>query len=512
MADLVPYPIMPAPAPYERRETNAGEKTGKDQTSTTLSEEQKTAFAASDAVAAQEEAQIRKEQAGKDKIADAEAQGAADQARIAKWEADQLNSPAAQAARKQVEDIRLHTADQEARFDRTPAPALFADRKGWDKVKLAVAMGLGGLSEGMIAAAHLRLGMAAPQQHTVDGIIERDIQRQIANIDKIKDSVAMARTGLKNATDAKAALRADVELRGKSMYKNAEMLMRGRLVALKKDQNAIESDGRIIEVRNRQAEKKLNYVQTHSDIIKNTFDSAQRTVDVINRVPAPSPENRAGAVPGAQAALARQVIDEVANLRTRPDLSENALQSLQSQGLRSEAADESIQSGPIRGLPASIGRAVGLVPKSRYEGLSVEERKTAASMDSMVQALTHVMTGAGATLSEATKKANTFGFVPGETAATIQDKLTRAEQLAQKFTEPGRRPADAPAAPSAPAPAPAPPAPPRGRSVGGSAPPPRRAPATRADLARQALKDPEATPAEKARAREILKADLKGRR
>lgn len=449
-----PFLVPPLPE-FERRKSVTMPTSGKDTKTETLSDEQSAALGGQDAVLQEQIKATEKARQLKEAEARAEAAGARDQQLAGEWVEQQRRGPQAQAASDYITWARNHTRSEEEKLRARPAPALFADSEGWDKVRKNISLALAGLGDGMIAAAHIRTGMAAPKGTSVDAIIDQDIERQKAAIEKLKDNVVIARTGLKDAEEARRALLADIDLRGAAMAKNAELLMRSRLAGLKLDQAAVDQTKEILDLKSKQAQYRADYVKGHSTTVNKRWDSAKTTTEEVNRVPTAGTE---GKVPAQQAALAKQTLAEVEKLRAAEPLSEKALQSLQDNSLKATAADESISGAkPMAGTVALIGRGLDAIPRNRYEGLSEKERQTAQTVDAMKQYLIHMMTGAGASAKEASEKAEAFGWVPGDTPKTMSAKLDRAEQLARQYVPaaPGAAGGGSPAAAGAPAARPA---------------------------------------------------------
>lgn len=449
------YPIVPPlPEFEERKSSDQTAAAGAGKTTQELAQVQEQALRDQAAAFEAQKAGTGEVRAQAEKAATIEAQGQQAEAGAAAYKLAQLSSPEALQADQMIERARQHVQQEQARLAAKPPPALFADSTGWDKVRKSIALTLGGFGDAIKARAAILAGHAPGAGDTVLRIIDMDVERQKAAIDKLRDSVVMSRTGLSDAEEARRELRQGVDLKAMAMVDAAKKLTAARLGALKIDQPAIDQHQAILALDQKKADFKAEYVKGLTTSLQSHWDKSTKTgTEEVHRVPTAT--GGAGNVPGQQAALARQVQVEAENLQKAPPLSEDTLQKLQSNELRAGAADESIASGPIKGIGATVGREVGAIPRNRYEGLSEQDRKTATSMDSMVQMLSHVMTGAGMTMSEATKKAGAFGFVPGDTPATMQDKLKRANELAGQFT---RAPTTTPGAPpAAGTPAPSPP-------------------------------------------------------
>lgn len=285
MAESAVAVNFPAPPAYENRVSTTGPTTGQDTTDKTLSEEQKATLAAGADIGAQEIAATQQKRDLADKTARTEQQNVELQQFVGEARENMLTGPEAKAAKGYVDWARNHVREESDRYAKAPAPALFADRQGWSSVRLAVGMALAGLGDGMMAAAAIRAGHAPTNRNTVGQIIETDLNRQRAAIEKLKDNVVIARTGLTEANEARQALLADIDLKGKRMYQQAELLMRGRLAGLKLDQAAIDQTKEILDIKQRINDKEMDVVKGHSRTVQNRWDSAKTTTENINRIP-----------------------------------------------------------------------------------------------------------------------------------------------------------------------------------------------------------------------------------
>jgi len=120
----------------------------------------------------------------------------------------------------------------------TPAPALFADRKGWEKAKLAMGFALAGLGDAINAKASAVLGRAAGPSAVTD-IINMDLERQRENIKKLTDSQIMAKEGVKDAIAARELALTKVDLKGAALFNLASQHVETLLKAKGMDAPAI---------------------------------------------------------------------------------------------------------------------------------------------------------------------------------------------------------------------------------------------------------------------------------
>lgn len=144
---------------------------------------------------------------------------------------------------------RLEQANNAAKTQ--PAPSLFADSTTAQEAIRSVGMIFAGLGD----ALNARYGV---RSDTLGGIIEADLQRQREKIAKLKDNVLMARTGAKDATDARALALAEVDAKGAGFMSRLEAMTKARMSALKAgDQGQIAAQNALAEIQS----KKLEFQQ-----------------------------------------------------------------------------------------------------------------------------------------------------------------------------------------------------------------------------------------------------------
>lgn len=277
---------FPGPAPYEHRTTTVGATTGQDTTEEVVTPRQEAAQVALEHQTEDEVALARRKQAQAEKVAGAELQNV-EAAQFVEQGLEALRTgPEAQKARDYIDMARARLRSEQDRLDKMPAPALFADRDAWGKVRLGIGFALAGLGDGMMAAAAIRAGHAPMRATTAQTIIENDLNRQREAINRQRDRIVMARAGVDDAKEARNILLADVELKGKAMYKQLELLQRARLASLKLDQPSIDATKEILDANRAQKEQEAKFADAHGKNVKSRWDSAKTTVEDINRTPA----------------------------------------------------------------------------------------------------------------------------------------------------------------------------------------------------------------------------------
>jgi hypothetical protein len=102
------------------------------------------------------------------------------------------------------------------------------------------------------------------------------------------------------------------------------------------------------------------------------------------------------------AVLAKGVLDELKDIEKLPPLTGAELVQMQTDSLRSASADKKAESeGQVTGIAIELGREVGAVPRSKYSSLSENAQKVANAYDNAGEKLFRILTGAGMPADEA---------------------------------------------------------------------------------------------------------------
>lgn len=293
----VPYPIVP-PLPEHEHRTSTTSTEGPDRTTEQkqLSDEQKAALAARSAVTDEQIAATGEQRAQKEREAAARKDFADRDLALTDQQATE-NQRALEEAGKLVSDNRARTQVLTAQLNAVPSPSLFQKGDTWHNALKAVFLGLGGLGDAMTKAAYLRVGKAAPDIHTVDDVINRDLELQKEHIAKLKDDVVMARTGLQDAQQAREQMIADVNLKGAVAHGRLEKLLAARLAAIGMSAPEIEQHQQILAQREKQADFRAKYVEPLVTSLTKKFEATKKTNEDVNRT------GGAGAMKATEAAM-----------------------------------------------------------------------------------------------------------------------------------------------------------------------------------------------------------------
>lgn len=267
-------------------------KTSPTSTDTTksLAPEQVAQAASSDALAKDEAAATAPKAAYDTGVAKIQAAGEANKEVIqGKTLAERSAVDEAQMAKiaARAEDLRKA---QEA-IKATPASALFADRDGWSKARLAIGLALAGLGDAIGARASATLHeQRAPS--AVTNIINMDLDRQKANLQKLSDQQIMAKEGVKDAIQARQIALDKVDLKGVQMLSLAAQHMEAMLKDKGVEAPAIAQNEDILKVRRAEETRKAalaaNLTREHT--------AASSKTETTNRVTDPTPSAPTGRV------------------------------------------------------------------------------------------------------------------------------------------------------------------------------------------------------------------------
>jgi hypothetical protein len=158
----------------------------------------------------------------------------AEEAKLAQMDADAAaRDKALQATQPGIDEWRTRLRESMDKYDKAPAPALFADKSTPDKILSGIGLALAGLGDaiGTRALIASRQTGGLDQFNSVPKLIEADLQRQRENLSKLNDRIVMAKTGLGDAQAARAQLLAEIDQRGAVAYKRADQVAAARLAA-----------------------------------------------------------------------------------------------------------------------------------------------------------------------------------------------------------------------------------------------------------------------------------------
>lgn len=229
---------------------------------------------------------LKKEQAG---------QSAADLAAVAQQRVkdEQAIAEAQKKGNEYVQQAKAHFDERDRAYqdalEENKTHTVFAGKSTWNMASTYLGMALGAIGAGFSAAGGHPTGNMAVQQLNTE--IERDMQKQRTNIEGLKDSTAMALTGLKNATDAKQSLLNDLLAKQNAAYASLEAQARSNAAAFGVKAADLEGSELMTTLKRGQ----LDAQAAHERQVQQDYLTRLKTHAEIGELGARAEEARAGA-------------------------------------------------------------------------------------------------------------------------------------------------------------------------------------------------------------------------
>lgn len=363
----------------------------------------------------------------------------------------------------------------------------------------AIAQAVGGYVSGSTGGRN-------PGGDIINGAIERDAQAQRERVQRRLQLVEMAKGDIVTARQTAQDALVKIDLREAAGHKVVADRFAAELGKLGVPLAEAEQNKLVAEQNGKSLEKLQKIFEANRARV--TTGTPSRTITNID------PRTGAAGKPPTetQAKLAifgQQIKDDLRVLANSRPVAGDVFNKFQDTQLSVEAADKTAEGGIGGSLAVGLGRGLGILPRSPYEGINPGDQKSLNAYQSVVTTMTHYFTGAGMPFQEARQKALMYAPRPGSSQELIDEQMARAQALAAQMSAaagPGITATVEASARRAPAKGVAPGQP----SAAGRNPPPepkKRAADPRIGLAREALKAGSgATTAEKAQAIKILRA------
>lgn len=419
------FVVNPLPEYEKRVEQPSTESTSGSSTSV-LSPRQEEVETHRDLNLADAEATAHKERGLKDK--QSKIQGEHDQAMYA--EAGRQATLDQQATDKANGDIAAAKARIEQRqkvLDNTHPSGWFHHGDTWGNALRGLGLALATVGDATQKSAAARIGQVS-HVNTVGEIIDHDLKLQEQHIAGLKDSVVQAHTGLADANEARQQMLADRKQAAASAYDRLIKLAAARMSALGMDNNQINESKEVQALREKRNDKLAEVVAPTANKIEKHFTQHGAKVEEVNRQP--TPQTGPKEAQAKLADLSAGMLEELNTIKSQPPLTQDELNSIQDNQIASNAADTA--TGPLGVIGGKVGRAVGITPRTKYEGLKPNAQKSANAWDSLVELRARQLTGAGMPEQEAIREARTLGYSPGDSPQVMQQKITRLEDAAKR--------------------------------------------------------------------------------
>jgi hypothetical protein len=221
-----------------------------------------------------------------------------------------------------------------------------------------------------------------------------------------------------------------VDLRTAAIYESvaAESEARAARMGLSKEQ--IANNPGITALKMKAAERKQKWLEDTSAKVSREQAWSKVVTD-------------AGGVGGAgkaptetdkrYALFGKGMLEDLAVVGAGKDLTPQALAKVQQNANRIEAADRASDKSIIGSLGVAGARSVGVVPKTRYEGLSPREARAMNAVDNAGEKLYRIYTGAGMPAEEARRMVMQGAPHAGDPPEVITEKLNRWDAEARRM-------------------------------------------------------------------------------
>lgn len=357
----------------------------------------------------------------------------------------------ADEGRRRMEAAQTRLAAEQDRLARMEFKDFWADKTTGQRVLSRIGVALGAAGAAMAKIPNFALQM-------LNSAIEQDFAVQRFNIDKQKQ-VAQAEGGVLAARQWREDALRDLDIRRAGAERataaqvEAEASKRGTDVAQLNGAKAAEG----LRMQAAQREQKWQEGQR----VKIQSEVQKQTVTGTGGAGAGGRGGQPTESQAKMALLAEQMRGELKLLERLPGLTDKALEKMQSNQTWVDVADRAAAGGAGKALLADLGRKAGVVPKSKYAGLSEKDQQVANAWDNVLEKYTRLLTGAGMPADEARRMALQDAPHAGDAPAVRAQKLERmrnaaAQMMALSGTAAARVQAATPGAPvGAPAAAPA---------------------------------------------------------
>jgi hypothetical protein len=278
---------------------------------------------------------------------------------------------------------------------------------------------VGGLTDGSnVGAQRIHAAIEADAARFKDKL---DMQEKI--LERSKGDVTAARQKIleqKQLIDIRSAAALD------SVAAQAEA--RARRLGI--DEAQIKGNAGILSLREAATEKKQKWLEGQRD--KVMIESA-RTVST-------GAGNGSGGIgkppteaQSRNAFLGKSMLDELDALGNGSALTSEVLARVQRQGNTVEAAEKTADKGIGGSLAVGAARKLGLIPKTKYEGLNAAQQQAANRIDNAVEKYARLLTGAGMPIEEQRRMMLQNAPQPGDTPEVVAEKLARLRAEANRM-------------------------------------------------------------------------------
>lgn len=139
------------------------------------------------------------------------------------------------------------------------------------------------------------------------------------------------------------------------------------------------------------------------------------------------------------ALMGKGILDDLTVVGEGAALTPQMLDQWQRSSTMFDASGRAIEKGVVGAAGVSVGRAVGLLPRTKYEGLSAQQQVAANALDSAGEKLFRIYTGAGMPETEARRMVTQQLPHAGDSPEVVRTKIARLRADAERMSALGGR-------------------------------------------------------------------------
>ena len=301
----------------------------------------------------------------------------------------------------------------------------FSDKTTGDKIVARLAIGLNAFGNGILGVQGN--AVADRLQHAID----LDFKKQEKELYSKEKMAEWKRQGVKDLygrlNDEIATLKMKQALAHEAVAAKAEAMMTQAGIPLEVAKQNVISAQRRADAFKYRAENKQRLEQKVDRQIGQTASTQVTTA-----------KNTQGSESQAKFALLGEgLADNIKIIKNGPKFTDKELEDIQAAELSTQGADETAAKGGISGMvtgaAVSAGRALSIIPKTKYDKLPPEKQKVLNAWDDSVEKISRLYSGAGMRPDESRSEALRDAPRPGDSPELIAQKLARVEATANRL-------------------------------------------------------------------------------
>lgn len=336
---------------------------------------------------------------------------------------------------------RIGAYDAEVQRLKGMEPTDFWKSKGTaSKIAGAFAVAMGAYASALTRGPNTALQI-------IDTAIDNHAKTEARRYSQQRDIVTEAKGRAQDVTRERDAQIQGLSIVKAAAYEKLEAEARAKAAQFEGTQAGLRAQQLAEELRTKAAQERARFEASQREKVT---DAVRRSVTTISGGPGSGAAGGQKEFQAKYGVLAQQMAGELQTIRNNPALSADVLNKLQRNQLATESADKSAGGGLFSAAGVALGRGVGLIPRSRYDGMTPQEQKVANAWDNLIEKYSRVLTGAGMPADEARRMAVQDAPHAGDSAEVVNQKLQRMEAATAQFMgAAGMAPGPTAAAPAA---------------------------------------------------------------